>query len=222
MRQNHLRNLRQVYEARQQLNLRVSSLSSTTCHASCRGNDIQFATAEPTLQAMSLMLPTTEQSNVKDLDGKMACMSLRGYSNCARQSVELDEILNSIRENLRLEQKNVMEMNFVTMHRLMSPLQVRFASRDESSMNQAASLCHSILDTSKPAYVFEAWSCIRRLHYSSSKSIQHTVMRWPWQTCWLPRRGLRSEESSVKQRAGTATRTAPTLRRLINQTPASL
>lgn len=68
------------------------------------------------------MLPPA--SECKDLDGKMACMSLSGYSKCARQTVDLDEILNSIKENLRLEQKQVMEMNYVTMHRLLSPIQV--------------------------------------------------------------------------------------------------
>lgn len=89
---------------------------------------------------MSVMLPSTEKSNGKDLDGKMACMSLRGYSNCARQSVDLDEILNSIRENLRLEQKHVMELNFITMHRLMSPLQVCI-------IHQSAIACSSICCT---------------------------------------------------------------------------
>lgn len=97
MRNNHLRNLRSVYEARQQLNM----------------------------QAMALMLPASARhgDGPKDLDGRMACMSLSGYSKCARQTVDLDEILNSIKENLRLEQKHVMELNFVTMHRLMSPIQ---------------------------------------------------------------------------------------------------
>ena len=72
---------------------------------------------------MGLMLPDKRMSD-KGLDGKMACMSLNGYSDCARATVDLDEILNSIKENLRLEQKHVMEMNFVTMHRLLSPIQV--------------------------------------------------------------------------------------------------
>ena len=75
------------------------------------------------VQAMGLMLPDKRMSD-KGLDGKMACMSLNGYSDCARATVDLDEILNSIKENLRLEQKHVMEMNFVTMHRLLSPIQV--------------------------------------------------------------------------------------------------
>lgn len=79
------------------------------------------------MQAMALMLPPAERNaeGQKDLEGKIACMSLRGYSSCALQSADLDEILNSIKENLRLEQKHVMEMNFVTMHRLLSPLQAR-------------------------------------------------------------------------------------------------
>ena len=78
------------------------------------------------MQAMSLMLPPSSEH--KDLDGKMACMSLSGYGKCARQTVDLDEILNSIKENLRLEQKQVMEMNYVTMHRLLSPIQVEHST----------------------------------------------------------------------------------------------
>ena len=35
-------------------------------------------------------------------------------------------VLDKIKCNLRKEQRTVMEMNFVTMHRILSPLQVRF------------------------------------------------------------------------------------------------
>lgn len=88
---------------------------------------------------MSLMLPPS--SEAKDLDGKMACMSLSGYGKCARQTVDLDEILNSIKENLRLEQKQVMEMNYVTMHRLLSPIQARIYRLKNIINNAEERLC---------------------------------------------------------------------------------
>ena len=77
---------------------------------------------------MALMLPQPDKragAGDSQLEGKMACMSLNGYSFCARQNVDLDSVLDAIKDNLRLEQKNVMEMNFVTMHRVLHPIQVR-------------------------------------------------------------------------------------------------
>lgn len=76
------------------------------------------------MQAMGLMLPPSERAGPGGLDGQMACMSLSGYGQCAQKTVELDEVLNRLKENLRLEQQTVLELNFKTMHMLMSPIQV--------------------------------------------------------------------------------------------------
>jgi hypothetical protein len=50
-------------------------------------------------------------------------MSLNGYTYCARNNVDLNTILDQIKDNLRKEQKTVLEMNCVTMHRILSPIQ---------------------------------------------------------------------------------------------------
>ena len=39
-------------------------------------------------------------------------------------NVQLNRVLDEIKANLRLEQKRVMELNFVLVHRVLSPIQV--------------------------------------------------------------------------------------------------
>ncbi|KAA6417573.1 MAG: hypothetical protein FRX49_12448 [Trebouxia sp. A1-2] len=97
-RKEHLNKLRKVYQDRQELNM----------------------------QAMGLMLPRCPEnaSQAKSsLEGKLDCMSLNGYSYTARENVDLNSTLDKIKCNLRKEQRTVMELNFVTMHRILSPLQ---------------------------------------------------------------------------------------------------
>lgn len=50
-------------------------------------------------------------------------------------------VLDKIKCNLRKEQRTVMEMNFITMHRILSPLQVRFALHQ--SVGQLHQACPS-------------------------------------------------------------------------------
>ncbi|KAK9837323.1 hypothetical protein WJX81_006202 [Elliptochloris bilobata] len=98
LRKSHLASLRTLYEDRQRLNM----------------------------QAMSLMLPPAVQREDAPDDpvaAKLECMTLNGYMHCARTHVRLDEVLDTIRDNLRREQKTVMELNFVTMNRVLSPIQ---------------------------------------------------------------------------------------------------
>lgn len=79
---------------------------------------------ELNMQAMRLMLPRCPESQAKSgLEGKLDCMSLNGYSHTARENVDLNSVLDKIKCNLRKEQRTVMELNFVTMHRILSPLQ---------------------------------------------------------------------------------------------------
>ena len=42
----------------------------------------------------------------------------------AGSHVNLNRVLDEIKANLRLEQKRVMELNFVMIHRVLSPIQV--------------------------------------------------------------------------------------------------
>ncbi|KAK9824090.1 hypothetical protein WJX72_007643 [[Myrmecia] bisecta] len=103
VRKMHLQRLRSTYEERQALNM----------------------------QAMSLMLPPPPQARpeaqLADDDGavdrKLACMSLNDYSRCARNHVDLNTVLDKIKVNLRLEQKNVLEMSFMVMGRILSSIQ---------------------------------------------------------------------------------------------------
>ena len=42
---------------------------------------------------MALMLPPPGSASAEcDIEGKMACMSVNGYSYCARKNVDLDEV----------------------------------------------------------------------------------------------------------------------------------
>lgn len=59
------------------------------------------------------------------IDGKMACIERsNNYLLCARRSVQLNGVLDAVKSNLHQEQKRVMEMMYVTVHRVLSPIQV--------------------------------------------------------------------------------------------------
>ena len=78
------------------------------------------------LQAINEMLPKYgEKNQLSAIDGKMACIeSSHSYLPCARRSVQLNEVLDLVKNNLYKEQKRVMEMKFVTVHRVLSSIQV--------------------------------------------------------------------------------------------------
>lgn len=55
---------------------------------------------------------------------KLERMGKTSYRRIALQTVEFDKVLSDIKDNLRLEQKWVMELSFCTLHRILTPLQV--------------------------------------------------------------------------------------------------
>ncbi|CAL8464951.1 g4486 [Coccomyxa elongata] len=100
LRKVHLRNLRELFEDRQRLNL----------------------------QAMSLMLPKNvgrrQIPDASTLESRMDCMKITSsYSCVALSNVHLDSILDDIKSNLRKEQRTVMELNYTTMHKVLTPIQ---------------------------------------------------------------------------------------------------
>jgi hypothetical protein len=103
LRKQHLARLKQIYQERQSLNM----------------------------QAMGMMLPTPAKGDVHSrmtggdptLEGKMACMSIGSYLDCARNTLQLDAVLDALKDNLREEQKQFMEHKMVVLHRVLSPVQ---------------------------------------------------------------------------------------------------
>ena len=61
------------------------------------------------LQAMGMMLPTPGRGDVASrmagadptLEGKMACMSLGSYLDCAHNTLQLDGVLDSLKVGLQ-------------------------------------------------------------------------------------------------------------------------
>ena len=86
-------------------------------------------------QAMSLMLPKNlprrergqqQLPNAETLESRMDCMRItNSYGQCANSAVQLDHILDDIKCNLRKEQRTVMEQSWYTMHKVLTPIQVR-------------------------------------------------------------------------------------------------
>ena len=81
-------------------------------------------------QAMSLMLPKNvgrrQIPDASTLESRMDCMKVTSsYSCVALSNVHLDSILDDIKGNLRKEQRTVMELNYTTMHKVLTPIQVR-------------------------------------------------------------------------------------------------
>ncbi|CAL5229307.1 g12609 [Coccomyxa viridis] len=100
LRKKHLRNLRNLYEDRQRLNL----------------------------SAMSLMLPkNTPRRQLPDeatLESRMDCMKVTSsYSCAALNNVNLDAILDDIKCNLRKEQHTVLELNWHVLYHVLAPIQ---------------------------------------------------------------------------------------------------
>lgn len=82
-------------------------------------------------QAMSLMLPKDvgrrQIPDAATLESRMDCMRITSsYSCAALNNVHLDSILDDIKCNLRKEQRTVMELNYMTMHKVLTPIQVNF------------------------------------------------------------------------------------------------
>ena len=61
---------------------------------------------------------------VDAIERKLQCMSIEGYAPCNHSTVDLNHVLDAIKENLRLEQRHVMELNIVATHRVLSTVQV--------------------------------------------------------------------------------------------------
>ncbi len=64
--------------------------------------------------------PDTEES----VEQRIGAMSLTGYNHCARNDVSLDQMLDKIKDNLRLEQRIICELNATIIHRVFTPMQV--------------------------------------------------------------------------------------------------
>lgn len=80
-------------------------------------------------QAMSLMLPKNvgrrQIPDASTLESKMDCMKITSSYSCAALSnVHLDSLLDDIKCNLRKEQRTVMELNYTTMNKVLTPIQV--------------------------------------------------------------------------------------------------
>eukprot|EP00890_Picochlorum_soloecismus_P003139 jgi/Picsp_1/3826/NSC_01338-R1_expressed protein [Chlorella variabilis] len=97
LRQSHLDKMRDIYEERQRLNL----------------------------DAMAMMIPHTSKVPEEDstLEGRMHTMSSGTYLPLARNNAELGAILDKIKDNLRREQRSVMDLNCCTISRILTPLQ---------------------------------------------------------------------------------------------------
>lgn len=72
---------------------------------------------------MAFMLPNNDARNLS-LESKLERMRHASYRRMAAHAVDLDEILSSLKENLQKEQRRVMELNFLTLHKILSPIQV--------------------------------------------------------------------------------------------------
>ena len=74
------------------------------------------------------MLPRPGEHNLAEpaaVEGKMACIgNAHSYLQCAKRSVQLNTVLDAVKDNLHQEQKRVMDIKFVVVHRVLTPLQV--------------------------------------------------------------------------------------------------
>lgn len=97
LRSSHLEKMKQIYSERQQLNL----------------------------DAISKMLPhsSDEPENDMTIDGRMNSMSSGAYLPLARRNALLNEILDKVKQNLRKEQRAMMDLNCFTISNIMTPLQ---------------------------------------------------------------------------------------------------
>lgn len=97
MRSSHLSKMKEIYSERQQLNL----------------------------DAISKMLPhsSDEPENDMTIDGRMNSMSSGTYLPLARRNAQLNEILDKVKQNLRKEQRAMMDLNCFTISNIMTPVQ---------------------------------------------------------------------------------------------------
>jgi hypothetical protein len=97
LRASHLAKLREIYKEREGLNM----------------------------AAMSQMLPHASPNPQEDstLEGRMACVASGGYLPAARSNAALAATLDAVKENLRREQRAVMDLNCLTISRILSPVQ---------------------------------------------------------------------------------------------------
>ena len=97
LRQSHLDKMKEIYSERQRLNL----------------------------DAMAMMIPHTSKIPEEDstLEGRMSTMSSGAYLPLAKSNAELGSILDRIKDNLRREQRSVMDLNCCTISKILTPLQ---------------------------------------------------------------------------------------------------
>ena len=97
LRDSHLVKMREIYSEREQLNL----------------------------DAIAMMLPHSSREPEKDMTvkGRLTSMSRGTYLPLARNNAELNEILEKIKQNLRREQRAMMELNCCTISQILTPLQ---------------------------------------------------------------------------------------------------
>lgn len=96
-RKAHLERMREIYAERQNLNF----------------------------QAMALMLPSRSQDPALDntVEGKLENIATRGYLPVAKTNAELAIVLDSMKDNLRREQRSAMDLNCATVSKILTPLQ---------------------------------------------------------------------------------------------------
>lgn len=96
-RRSHLQHMRAIYQERHNLNMK----------------------------AMALMLPHSSLNPAEDntVEGRLANMSQAGYLPVAKSSAELSDVLDAIKDNLRREQRAVMDLNCLLMSKILTPLQ---------------------------------------------------------------------------------------------------
>lgn len=97
LRDSHLVKMQEIYSEREQLNL----------------------------DAIAMMLPHSSREPEKDMTvkGRLTSMSRGTYLPLARNNAELNEILEKIKQNLRREQRAMMELNCCTISQILTPLQ---------------------------------------------------------------------------------------------------
>ena len=79
------------------------------------------------------------QTNLVD---NVAVLTLPVLAHCA----QLDQILDDIKCNLRKEQRTVMELSWITVHKVLTPIQVRARHRLVDACAVGSCLCIAHLD----------------------------------------------------------------------------
>lgn len=96
LRKSHLEKVKSIYAERQALNL----------------------------DAMALMLPQYgDRRHDTTVEGRLEAISTRGYMDTAKSNAHLAEVLDKIKDNLRREQRSIMDLNCCTVQQILTPLQ---------------------------------------------------------------------------------------------------